>query len=144
MIQRQSYCFLDANSQLLSECANQLLFNIDQQPASVLLQELQIRNSEALKDARPTLLMLLQFAESTIQRVVAASLHEPNLGRRLRETILREGPKLTCCHPEDAAVAVLNLYLRVRLHHQAALCRHKLRQERNKKREAKKLQKITC
>ena len=105
---------------------------------------MQLQNSEALKDAQPTLLMWLQHAESSIRQVVADIMHEPHIGCRLKERILENAPKLACCHPNDAAVAVVNLYLRIRLHHQAALCREKLRLEKNKRRESRKLLRITA
>ncbi len=125
-------------------CVDLLLFNNNQRsPKSILLKEMQFQHSEALKDARPTLLMWLQHAESSVREIVAHTMHVPHIGRRLKEAILETAPKLACCHPDDAAVAVVNLYLRVRLHHQAALCRQKLRLGRNKRREEKKLLKIT-
>ena len=63
-------------------------------------------------------------------------LHQDGIGRQLKETILKKNLYvLKCCHPVDAAEAVVSLYLRVRLHHESKLtnlsfsCRKKLKQQ---------------
>ena len=104
---------------------------------------MQFKDSETLKDARPTLLIWLKHAENSVREVVAQTMHEPNIGHTLKKKILTTAPKLVCCHPNDAAVAVVNLYLRIRLHHQAALCRQNLRMNKNNIKKEKKLLKIT-
>ena len=74
------------------------------------------------------------FVHTTTAKFAANIIHVPHIGCRLKEAVLETASKLAYCHPDDTAVAVMNLYLFVQLHRQAVLCRQKLRLNRNKRR----------
>jgi len=122
-----------------SECKELLL----KTQRNILLQEREYREctSQALFSSSLSLHRFLMSAECEIRRVLKKDLHKDGIGRHLKETILRKNVSvLNCCHPIDAAEAVIGLYLRVRLHHQSKLtnaffnCRKKQKkQEKLKK-----------
>ena len=62
-------------------------------------------DSRLLDGAVPSL-----FVYTTTAKFAANIMHVPHIGCRLKEAILETASKLACCHPDDAAVAVMNLY----------------------------------
>ena len=88
---------------------------------SILVQERQRPGAMLLSSSGVSLTDFLRHCESHF-RQVTKQLHVDNIGQRLRESIEINAPELKCCHPVDAAAAIVPLFLRVRLHH---LCKIK-------------------
>ena len=75
-------------------------------------------------------------------RQVVAELHCDNIGEKLRHVIAKNTSMLQCCHPAPAAAAIIELFLRVRLHHCCKLRTQAVRSERQAKRKADKVKKL--
>ena len=105
----------------------------------ILVQERQHAESMQLSSSSPSLTAFLLHCEHCFRRVTE-QLHTDNIGQQLRRFIVRDAPRLQCCHPAAAAAAaILPLYLRVWLHHLCKLRTQNMRYVRQKLRQRNKL-----
>lgn len=96
----------------------------------------------ALAASSPSLLAFLTTAESVARQHLKDSSHVDNIGSTIREAIIKQAPRLECCHSFDAASLVSTLFLRVRLHHHSRLTNENLRTGRRSLSKSKKLSKL--
>ena len=124
------------------ECRQQLL----QSCRNILLQEREYTEctKQALFSSSHDLFRFLLHTETVCRKVLHASMHMENIAASIREKVLKEAPKLQCCHPNDTAQAVLQLYLRVRLHHQSRLVNATMRLTRKSNTKNRKLKKLNA
>lgn len=110
---------------------------------SILVQERQHHGTMVLSSSGSSLTDFLHHCESRF-RQVTKQLHIDNIGQQLRQSIAMNAPKLKCCHPVDAAAAIVPLFLRVRLHHLCKLKTADMCYSRKQNRVQKKLKKLNA
>jgi hypothetical protein len=108
----------------------------------ILVQDRQYEGAIDLSSSSASLAAYLKHAKSRFRSSTAENLHLPFIGKRLTASITRGAPSLQCCHPTTAAIAIVKLFLRVRLHY---FCKEKNcdnRLKRKLKRKNKKLKNL--
>ena len=110
----------------------------------IFVQEKQIDGAMLLKSSSPALKDFLLSAEIKFRFLMRPQSFtvKNDIGRKLHEEMLLNTPVLPCCHPTDAANAVLTLYLRVRLHHYCKLFNRSIAAERKQRKKNKKFKKL--
>ena len=94
-----------------------------------------------LSSSSVSMTAFLHHCESCFWRI-RKQLNFDNIGQYLRDAISLKAPTLQCCHPADAAAAIIPLFLRIRLHHACKLFTQSIRQDRQKKKRENKLKKL--
>ena len=109
----------------------------------ILVQERQHQGAMLLSSSSASLTAFLHHCEGCYERI-ANHLNMDNVGQQLRQAIANNTPRLQCCHPADAAAAIIPLFLRIRLHHACKLLTQNVRLERQKKRHESKFRKLNA